>query len=192
MQKPQRRSASVVAIASGRPRYVAKRNALVEQHLPLVRSIAAGIKQTLPVSFDLDDLIGVGYLALVRAADRYRPREHGGVPFGAFARQIVRGAILDSVRRRHYAENTRCGLDDAPEPAFASVIETEIDAGRLRRRLAHEIAYLDPPQQAVIAICYTDEDVTLARAADALGENVWTIAKLRAAALENLRRRRVG
>lgn len=190
-----------VSIASARPRYLARRNALVEHHLSLVRSIAAGIKLTLPPSFDLDDLIATGNLALVRAADRYRPREHGGTPFGAYARFRVRGAILDSVRRRHYEENTRNSIDSAMSAAAVRgvaahrvnpVIETEIDAGRLRRRLAHEIAYLDPPQQAVIAICYTDEDVTLARAADALGENVWTIGKLRAAALEALRRRRVG
>lgn len=181
-----------VSITSARPRYLARRNALVEKHLSLVRSIAASIQLTLPPSFDLEDLVATGNLALVGAADRYRPADHGGTPFSAFARLRIRGAMLDSVKRRHYIENTRISIEDAPEPAVANVIETEIDVGRLRRRMAHEIAYLDPPQQAVIAICYTEDDMNLARAAEALGENVWTISKLRAAALEQLRRRRVG
>jgi RNA polymerase sigma factor (sigma-70 family) len=188
-------SPRVIAIDAPRPRAagrLARRNALIEAHVPLVRSIAARIKATLPASFDTDDLEGTGYVALVRAADRYRPAEHGGATFGSYARQIVRGAMLDSVSGRHYIENTRIGMDDAPERGSCSVIETEIDAGRLRRRISREISYLAPAHRAVLAVCYTSEDVTLARAADETGSNVWTIGRLRAAALEALRRRCVG
>jgi RNA polymerase sigma factor (sigma-70 family) len=186
-----KKPADVVCINTARTRHLERRNTLVEQHLDLVRSIAAQVKKSLPPSFELDDLVAVGNMALVETADRYRPAEHGGAPFSAFARFRIRGAILDSVRRRHYLENTRVSLDDAPEPAAAPLIDTVIDRGRLRKRLAHEIAYLDPDQRAVIQAYYGAEDTSKASVAEDLGETVWTIGKLRAAAIETLRRRRI-
>ena len=45
---------------------------------------------------DQEDLVADGYLGLVRAARRYDPSH--GVPFTAFARHYVRGAITDTVR----------------------------------------------------------------------------------------------
>jgi RNA polymerase sigma factor (sigma-70 family) len=46
---------------------------------------------------DQEDLVADGYVGLVRAARRYDPSQ--GVPFTAFARHFVRGAIVDTVRR---------------------------------------------------------------------------------------------
>ena len=52
---------------------------------------------------DQEDLVADGYVGLVRAARKYDPSH--GVPFTAFARHYVRGAITDTVRtsvRRHH------------------------------------------------------------------------------------------
>jgi RNA polymerase sigma factor (sigma-70 family) len=172
--QPRRKPAAVVSIHSGRTRQLQRRNELIEQHLDLVRAIAANVKRSLPPSFELDDLIAVGCIALVESADRYRPSEHGGAPFSAYARFRIRGAILDSVRRRHWTENTRIALEDAPEPAAAPVIDTVIDQGRLRKRLAHELAYLDPDQRAVIQAYYGGEQTSIRQVAENAGETVWT------------------
>jgi RNA polymerase sigma factor (sigma-70 family) len=52
---------------------------------------------------DQEDLVADGYLGLAKAARRYDPSR--GVPFTAFARHYVRGAIVDTIRalvRRHH------------------------------------------------------------------------------------------
>ena len=53
-------------------------------------------------------------MGLINAASRYSPQTHGGTPFSAFARPRIHGAIVDSVRRRAWLENTANPLDDAP------------------------------------------------------------------------------
>ena len=78
----------------------AARDALVIAHAGLVVAIARRLKSRLPPSFDLDDLIGVGNIALLQAATRYRPGDHAGTPFSVYARQRIRGAMLDSVGKR--------------------------------------------------------------------------------------------
>jgi RNA polymerase sigma factor (sigma-70 family) len=58
------------------------------------------------MKLDQEDLVGDGYLGLAKAARRYDPSF--GVPFTAFARHFVRGAIADTVRRsvrRHHLGN---------------------------------------------------------------------------------------
>ncbi len=72
------------------------RDELVLAHSDLVRSIAYRIGQRLPPHVDRGDLVGVGMIGLLEAAARYRPST--GVPFEAFARRRVHGAIMDSLR----------------------------------------------------------------------------------------------
>ncbi len=136
----------VVSIDSGshRARFLAHRDELVEAHLHLVPPIAKYIHSSLPPSFDYDDLLATGYLALVHVATRYRPAEHDGTPFSAFARPRIRGAILDSVRRRHWFENTHEPLEAAAEPAADPSIEinTNFDDRRMKRRLLKAIGGL--------------------------------------------------
>lgn len=70
------------------------RNARVEQHLaivdPVARHYAASSGQ------DQEDLRQVGLLGLLRAAERFEPNR--SVPFAAFAKPHIRGAILHYLR----------------------------------------------------------------------------------------------
>lgn len=67
-----------------------KRNRRVRQHLDLVLPLAR--YYVLRTNVDMDDLIQVGRLGLIRAANLYS--ESRGVPFSAYARPHIRGAIL--------------------------------------------------------------------------------------------------
>ena len=71
-----------------------RRNARVEHHMrlvePLARRYAAKIGQ------DPDDLLQVGLMGLLRAAERYEGQRE--IPFSAFARPHIRGAILHYLR----------------------------------------------------------------------------------------------
>jgi RNA polymerase sigma factor (sigma-70 family) len=180
----------IVAIDFGghRERVLARRDELVGEHLQLVLSIARQVKRRLPLSFDLDDLIAAGNLALTHAATRYRPSDHNETPFSAFARLAIHGAMIDTVRRKAFTEATRPGLDDAPEPWFEPVIEICIDAGRLRDRLNDAIARLTPQHRSVLADYYGVEEPSLAVVATRIGLSPRRVGQLHAEAIDELRR----
>src|SRR5260370_2085337 len=70
---------------------------LILDHLPLVRPIAASIRTRLPVHVESEDLIHDGVCGLVDAARRFDVTRN--VPFAAYAKHRIRGAILDVLRR---------------------------------------------------------------------------------------------
>jgi RNA polymerase sigma factor for flagellar operon FliA len=70
---------------------------LVLAHLPLVRFLARKVLAGLPAHVELNDLIQDGVCGLIGAARRYDARRD--VPFPAYARHRIRGAILDGLRR---------------------------------------------------------------------------------------------
>jgi RNA polymerase sigma factor (sigma-70 family) len=168
----------VVPIDSGghRERTLAKRDALVESHTYLVPPIARRLHSSLPPSFDLDDLIATGHLGLLHAATQYRPRAHGG-------------AMLDSVRRRNYDENTRPSLEEAIEPSIQNVIEISIDERRLRKKVAEAIKFLPQRQQAVLARYYFGPNPSLAAVGAALGLKECRVVRELADAIAQLRKR---
>ncbi len=69
---------------------------LILAYMPLVRGIAGNIRRRLPPWVELDDLVGMGTLALVEAMRRRDPARE--VTLEAFVAQRVRGAILDGLR----------------------------------------------------------------------------------------------
>lgn len=76
-------------------------SALIEENLPLVKTIVFQVAVHFPRHVDRDELARAGALGLVEAAKRYD--EHRGVPFDRFAAQRIRGAILDAVRAADWA-----------------------------------------------------------------------------------------
>ncbi len=77
----------------------------VTENLPLVRFIAARIAATIPASVELEDLIQTGILGLIDAVRRYDPSK--GIPFPAYARFRIRGAILDALRSLDWATRSQ-------------------------------------------------------------------------------------
>jgi RNA polymerase sigma factor FliA len=69
---------------------------LITDHVDMARRVARSIARRVP--FDRrDDLESAALLGLTEAAQRFDPNR--GEPFGAFAVQRVRGAVLDELRR---------------------------------------------------------------------------------------------
>jgi RNA polymerase sigma-B factor len=71
-----------------------RRNRRVESHRDLVRPLALHYARRCHESWE--DLLQVGLLGLIRAAELYRPEQ--GTPFASFARPHIRGAILHYLR----------------------------------------------------------------------------------------------
>lgn len=76
------------------PRTLQQRNARIEQYQQLVRPIA--LHYHLRCAEPLEDLVQVGLLGLLRAAELYSRQRQ--TPFDAFARPHIRGAILHYLR----------------------------------------------------------------------------------------------
>lgn len=73
------------------------RNALFENHLPLVKIIAHHVSLRLPPGKSVDDLIQVGMIGLLEASRAYEGNK--GAEFKSYASIRIRGAILDELRR---------------------------------------------------------------------------------------------
>lgn len=72
------------------------RDTLVIEHMPLARSIAVRMRESLPACVEVEDLTSHGVLGLLDAASRFDPAKQ--IAFGIYARHRIRGAILDSLR----------------------------------------------------------------------------------------------
>jgi len=103
-----------------------KRDELVLQHVGLVKTLANRLASRLPSQVEVSELVSVGVVGLIEAANRYQPSL--GVPFDAFARRRIQGAMLDALR----------GLDWVPRSVRKLQREVGSAMSRLRHSLGHE------------------------------------------------------
>jgi RNA polymerase sigma factor FliA len=102
------------------------RDRLVMEHVGLVKTLAQRLAQRLPSQVEMNDLVSVGVLGLIDAATRYKAST--GVPFDAFARRRVQGAMLDALRELDWAPRSLRRMRRDMDAAIAS----------LRHRLGRE------------------------------------------------------
>ncbi len=72
-------------------------DALVRQHLPLVRKLAWHVHGAMSTLVDVEDLVQVGLVALVEAAGQAQEQ---GAQFRAYLATRIRGAMIDELRRQ--------------------------------------------------------------------------------------------
>lgn len=179
-----------------------RRNELAEAHLYMVAPIARGIHKTLPPSFELDDLISTGYLGLLHAATQWLPGRHGGTPFHAFAQSRIRGAILDSVRRRHYREATHEEIPTNMQVPFAdpfaerTIAEATEQSQRQKDRFSRPknpltvaIQRLTSRERAVLGVYYAENCMSIAQVGQILGLSEHRVTLEHDAAVAKLRLR---
>lgn len=70
--------------------------ALARQHMPLVRKIAWHVHGNVASAIEVEDLIQIGMVALVEAANGYQDQGHA---FSTYATIRIRGAMIDHLRR---------------------------------------------------------------------------------------------
>lgn len=70
--------------------------ALIRQYRDLVRKIAWHVHSGTAAGIELEDLIQIGLMALVEAAQSFEDR---GLSFSSYASTRIRGAMIDQVRR---------------------------------------------------------------------------------------------
>jgi RNA polymerase sigma factor for flagellar operon FliA len=70
---------------------------LARSHLPLVRKIAWHVHGRAPFAIEIEDLVQIGMVALVEAANAYEDMGHA---FSTYASVRIRGAMIDHLRRQ--------------------------------------------------------------------------------------------
>jgi RNA polymerase sigma factor for flagellar operon FliA len=117
------------------------RDALVLAHVDLVRSLAGRLGRRVPSHVEVSDLVSVGVMGLIDAASRFQPAL--GVPFDAFARRRINGAMLDALR----------GLDWVPR----SVRKRQRDLDDTLTRLRHTLRREPEPKEIAASLGVTVE-----------------------------------
>ncbi|ARE80835.1 RNA polymerase sigma factor FliA [Campylobacter helveticus] len=130
---------------------------LVISYMPALRAMAFRLKERLPSSIDVNDLIGVGIEEMIKLSRRYDKDQNDN--FWGFARKRVNGSMLDYLRRLDVmSRNNRKILKDIdaildeyflenecePDDEYLAK-KLEIDVERVREvRAAHAISYTLP------------------------------------------------
>lgn len=107
----------------------ARLEALVLDHQDLVERVAAKIGRRLPPHIPRADLVAVGSVGLLQAAEAFAPA--AGYPFRRFASSRIYGAIIDDLRSRSILK--RRGLEKARRgeaAAFEHPLADEQDPDR--------------------------------------------------------------
>jgi RNA polymerase sigma factor (sigma-70 family) len=144
----------------------------------LVRPIARAVLSHLPSSFEIADLVQTGMIGLIQAAAAFDVSR--GVPFAIFARQRIRGAILDSVRRQAWHEETHQPLMDTPGPE-PDVVAT------MRASQVWEAVVALPPRDGQLVVMHFYEGRSLAESGERLGLSKTRALQLVRRALEQIR-----
>jgi RNA polymerase sigma factor for flagellar operon FliA len=128
----------------------ASREERIVAHHGLARQMALRMAGRLPSCVELDDLIGAGMLGLVDAVDRFDERRE--IPFEAYARMRIQGAILDALRAEDHLSrrDRRKGREaDRAEDKLRSRLKREptLDElhkarGGVPRTLPHAMAFV--------------------------------------------------
>lgn len=73
---------------------------VVIKYLPLVKYLAKKTVSRLPHNIEINDLISVGMMGLMKAVENFDPSQ--GFQFNTFAEHRIRGAMIDELRRQDW------------------------------------------------------------------------------------------
>jgi RNA polymerase sigma factor for flagellar operon FliA len=121
---------------AGLPDDLETRDKLVMEHVGLVKAMASRLANRLPSQVEVSELISVGVLGLIDAAGRFKPSL--GVPFDAFARRRIQGAMLDSLRDLDWAPRALRKMRRDVDGAMAALradLKREPDAAEIATAL---------------------------------------------------------
>jgi len=146
---------------------------LVRKHSAIVRRIAWHVHSRMSSAIEVEDLIQVGLIALVEAAQNFEDR---GIAFAPYAATRVRGAMVDALRRdarmgragmanRRYLASIRARLE---QEYMRSPSDAEMaGAAGLDASAYHAMAASTQPMgQQSIEESYSDHDMWFADLAD--------------------------
>lgn len=113
---------------------------LINSHLPLVRKLAWHVHGRVSTAIEIEDLLQIGMVALVEAAQGYEDR---GLGFSNYAKLRIRGAMIDHLRK----------LSNLSRAAMTFRKKLRVAAQKLAHELGHE-----PNEVALAAAMGMDQE----------------------------------
>lgn len=175
------------------------RERLIAQYLPLVRGLA---RRYAGRGEQLDDLVQVGAIGLMKAIERFDPDR--GVDLPAFAVPTISGEIQRHLRDRvapirmprreggaaadppPSVESLSRGRGDDEAPALPGVLEPGFELGEDRAALERAFRVLDPRERRVLQLSFFAE-LPQSRIGKELGISQIHVSRVSRRALEKLR-----
>jgi len=126
--------------------------------LPMVDRIAKNVRWMFAIYLDFRDLTQAGCVGLTSAANSYKPEKGAFEPYAYFR---VRGAIIDSQKRRTYREERNVSLQGIAEahngwlpPSLDTDLSPRVDEiverEQIMERLRNAIRALPDPERTVL------------------------------------------
>jgi RNA polymerase sigma factor for flagellar operon FliA len=136
---------------------------LIEENLPLVKTVLGRLAVTLPPASNLKDLQSAGVRGLLNAIRRFNPRT--GASFPSQARASIQAAVLDELRRQG---DLPADGSDASQLLQLAMRDLEVQKGSpaTEEELADALQLPLHKYQELLAEVRTDAFVTLDAAAD--------------------------
>lgn len=104
---------------------------LVEQYLPLLRSLVGRMAMNFPAHTDIEDIHSIALTGLISASQGFDPNK--GSSFGTYATLRIRGALLDELRR----------MDWMPRTDRLKIKQYKKSVGELEQRLQRPVSCED-------------------------------------------------
>jgi RNA polymerase sigma factor for flagellar operon FliA len=180
------------ALSAYAPPRTANPAQLIETHSALVRRIAWHVHSRMSSAIEVEDLIQIGLVALVEAAQNFEER---GIAFAPYAATRIRGNMVDALRR-----DARMGRAGMANRRYLAGIRARLEQEYLRSPSDAEMAGatgLDPAAyhamaastqpvgQESIEDSYSDHDMWFADISDS-ADTMLEKEQLRAALITNL------
>jgi RNA polymerase sigma factor for flagellar operon FliA len=165
---------------------------LIEAHSGLVRRIAWHVHSRMSSAIEVEDLIQIGLIALVEAAQNFEDR---GIAFAPYAATRIRGNMVDALRR-----DARMGRAGMANRRYLAGIRARLEQEYMRSPSDAEMAgatglepsayyamqaSTQPMGQESIEDSYSDHDMWFADISDS-ADTMMEKAQLRDALVENL------
>ena len=114
--------------------------ALILEHLGMVKRIAVHLKARIPPFMEVDELVQVGMIGLIEAARAFDATK--GVAFEGYAHNRIRGAMIDEVRRLSFLPRSAVAFNkshSAANQALASELGRAPSQAELAEFMGMEI-----------------------------------------------------
>jgi RNA polymerase sigma-B factor len=157
----------VATVSTGQQQTAAQtRERLIESHLPLVKAVA---RRYAGPNAELDDLVQVGAVGLIKASDRFDPGK--GVAFATFATPTIEGEIRHHLRDRSSALRIPRELQRMGRKIHRCQGELAVKLGRTptAAEVAAELQISDHDVEQALAAERARDSVPLAGEGDATG-----------------------
>ncbi len=119
------------------------RTRVIEQNLPLVRSLALRFSRS---AEQIDDLVQVGAIGLIKAVDGFR--EERGHDLGAYAVPTIVGELRRHVRER----SSTSALAALEEDELEAAVRSQAETSETRELVRSALGALSPRERRIVAL----------------------------------------